>query len=223
MTKIKDLPKFKRPREKLFNQGADTLRDYELLAILLRTGYQGKSAVEIAKRILKTNRPRDLVRLTPQALAEIKGVGKSRAATIIAALALSRRVFLNDEDVAIKTPADVIKVVDALTRKKKEYLVALYLNARNRLIKKQTISVGTLTANLIHPREVFAPALQYHAAQIIIIHNHPSGDSRPSAEDIKITERLMEASKILGIRLIDHIIVAKDGFFSFNDRGYSSS
>lgn len=223
MAKIKDLPKFKRPREKLFEKGTDALKDHELLGILLRSGYQGKSALEVAKRILRTKKLDELAELSPTELAKIKGVGESRAAIITAALALARRVFLNDESVAIKTPADVVKVVNSLAEKKKEYLVALYLNARNRVIKQQTISVGTLTASLIHPREVFAPAIQNHAAQLILVHNHPSGDVEPSLEDIHITERLVEVGNILGIKVIDHVILAQNNFFSFNGKSSYSS
>lgn len=223
MTKIRDLPIFKRPREKLFEKGADALKDHELLGILLRSGYKGKSALEIARRILQTKKLKELTDLSPTELAKIKGVGKSRAAVIIAALVLSKRTLSNEENIAIKTPADVVKLVNSLAAKKQEHLVALYLDGRNRIVKQQTISVGTLTANLVHPREVFAPALKNYAAQVIVVHNHPSGDSQPSNEDIKITQRLIEAGKILGIKLVDHIIVARDGFFSFNKGRYSSS
>lgn len=207
MAKIKDLPKFSRPREKLFEKGPDALKDHELLAILLRTGYQGKSAIEVAKRILKTTKLENLPRLTPEELAKLKGVGKSRASIISAAIALSRRIFNFNTGITINTPDDVVKVTSTLLDKKKEYLVILCLDARNRLIKKHTISVGTLTSNLVHPREVFTPAIQNNAAQLIIVHNHPSGDSQPGKEDIEITKKLIEAGRILDIDILDHIII----------------
>lgn len=217
MVKIKDMPVFKRPREKLFEQGPKALKDGELLSILLRTGYYGSSALEVANRILKTKNLAELAQLGPKRLAAIKGLGKSRAATIIAALELSERILVKDMNLKINNAEDAFKVTSYLAEKKKEYLVALYLDARNQLIKKQTISIGILTANLIHPREVFAPAIENNAAKIIIIHNHPSGDPQPSTEDIEITKNLIEAGKIIGIELVDHLILTKNKFFSFKE------
>lgn len=218
MAKIKDLPKFSRPREKLFEKGPDALKDYELLAILLRTGYQGKSAIDVAKRILKTIKLENLSRLTLPELAKLKGVGKSRASTISAAIALSRRVFNFDTGITINTPDDVVKVTSTLLDKKKEYLVVLCLDARNRLIKKHTISVGTLTSNLVHPREVFTPAIQNNAAQLIIVHNHPSGHVKPSDDDLRVTKQLVTAGKLLDLEVFDHLIVGTNGFFSFREK-----
>lgn len=219
MAKIKDLPKFKRPREKLFEKGSDALKDYELLAILLRTGYQGKSALEVARRILKTHKLEKLSKLSPEELAKIKGVGESRAATIAAAVAMSKRMKEDRVLSTINTPADAFKAVNFLRNKKKEYFVALYLDARNKLIKTQIISVGTLTANLVHPREVFAPAIKVNAAQLVVVHNHPSGSVKPSKDDIKITKKLVDSGKILGIEAIDHIILSKEGYISLKEEG----
>lgn len=219
MTKIKDLPKFKRPREKLFEKGPDALKDYELLAILLRTGYQGKSALEVAKRILRTTKLKGLPALSPQELSKLKGVGKSRASTISAAIAFSRRIFNIDKNTTITTPEDVAKVTSFLRNKKREYLVVLCLNARNQLIKKHTISLGTLTDNLVHPREVFIPAIKNHAAEVIIVHNHPSGNLEYTSEDVEVTRRLVEAGDILGIEVQDHIIVSKNGYVSLKNKG----
>lgn len=219
MAKIKDLPKFKRPREKLFEKGPDALKDHELLAILLRTGYQGKSALEVAKRILRTHKIDRLSKLSPDELAKIKGVGKSRAAIIAASLAISERIYNTKTDTKIETPNDVLKVASFLKDKKKEYLVALLLNGRDMLISTIEISVGTLTENLIHPREVFAPAIVNHSAKVVLVHNHPSGNSDPSEDDLVVTRRLLKASKILGIELKDHIIITNKDFFSFKDEG----
>lgn len=220
MAKIKDLPKFKRPREKLFEKGPDALKDHELLAILLRTGYQGKSALEVAKRILKTIKFEKLSQLSLGELSKIKGVGKSRAAIIIAGIELSKRMFKVESNVIIKTPEDVVKVVSYLRNKKREYLVALYLNARNQLIKSKTISIGTLNESLVHPREVFAPAIKNHAASVILVHNHPSNSLKPSNQDIKITKNISQAGNILGIEVVDHIILAKIGKTSLKEKGY---
>lgn len=198
----------------MFEKGASALKDAELLAILLRTGYEGKSALEIARRILTTKTLNKLAQLDLDELARIKGVGKSRAATIVAALEVSKRILADDKAVTIKTPDDVIKAVGFLRRKKREHLVALYLNARNELIKTHIVSVGTLTANLIHPREVFAPAIKNNASHIIIVHNHPSGDTEASPEDIAVTRKLIKAGEILGIKLADHIIITKNSHSS---------
>jgi DNA repair protein RadC len=218
VTKIKDLPKFKRPREKLFEKGPTALRNHELLAILLRTGYQGKSAIEIAKKILKMTSLNQFAKLSLPEMSKIKGVGKSRAAIIAAAFSLSQRLSPKKED-TISSPKDVFKLVIDYKNKKKEYLIGIYLDARRQLIAKKVISIGTLDTSLIHPREVFNPAVRYNAALIIVVHNHPSGDSAPSLEDKKITQKLIMAGEILGIGLIDHLIITKDDYFSFKDHG----
>lgn len=214
MVKIKDLPKHKRPREKLLEKGANALKDHELLAILLRTGYQGKSAIEVAKRILKTTPFKKLTNLPIEDLAKLKGVGKSRAAIIASSFAIGKRTYQKDNSIIIKTPEDAVKVVSFLKNKKREYLVAIYLNARKQLITTKTISIGTLTTNLVHPRELFRPAIQNNAASVIIAHNHPSGDTQPSFEDKKVTQKLIKAGKILGIILDDHIIITKNNHTS---------
>jgi DNA repair protein RadC len=214
MPKIKDLPEHKRPREKLFEKGTDALKDYELLAILLRTGYQGKSALEVAKRILKSLPFKKLVKLSINDLSKLKGVGKSRAAAIASAFAIGKRTYMEDNSIIINSPEDAVKVVSFLKDKKREYLVAIYLTARKKLITTKIISIGTLTANLIHPRELFKPALEHNAASIIIAHNHPSGDQKPSTEDINVTKQLKKAGQILGIDLIDHLIITKNNFSS---------
>jgi len=219
MTKIKDLPGFKRPREKLAEQGSQTLKDYELLAILLRTGYQGKSALEVAKRILRRYSLDNLARLSFKDLAQIKGVGQSRAATIIAAFALARRVNLDQKAIKITSPEDAVKVLSFIRNKKREYFVALYLDAENKLITQKIISIGSLDTSIVHPREVFYPAIKHHAASIIIAHNHPSGNLDVSPTDVKITKRLIKTGQILGIQVIDHILVTKENFFSFKKRG----
>lgn len=217
MPKIKDLPEHKRPREKLFEKGTDALKDYELLAILLRTGYQGKSALEVAKRILKSLPLKKLVKLSINDLSKLKGVGKSRAAAIASAFAIGKRTYMEDNSIIINSPEDAVKVVSFLKDKKREYLVAIYLTARKKLITTKIISIGTLTANLIHPRELFKPALEHNAASVVIAHNHPSGDTTPSDEDILVTENLVRSGNTLDIKVNDHLIITKDDYFSFKD------
>ena len=214
MPKIKDLPSFKRPREKLESLGVHALKNHELLAILLRTGYQGKSALEVAKRILSRYPLKQLSQLSFSDLAKIKGVGKSRAATIIAAFSLASRADLNQKAIKINSPDDAVKVLSFIRNKKREYFVALYLDAENKLITHEIISIGSLDSSLVHPREVFYPAIQHKAVSVIIAHNHPSGNLTPSSHDIQITKTLSQAGQILNIHLIDHLIITQNNYTS---------
>jgi len=217
--KIKDLPKIERPREKLVAKGAENLKDSELLAILLRTGRAGKNVIEIASQILTKHSKKRLLQMTYEDLLKIKGIDSAKATTLLAAFELSRRALEVDDSnlPIISTPKDVVAQLTELRQNKKEHFVALYLNARNQLVHKETISMGTLNANLVHPREVFEPALKYSAASIMIAHNHPSGDSKPSEDDLEITKKLTEAGKMMGVEVLDHIIVTKNNYFSFKD------
>lgn len=217
MSKIKDIPKLERPREKLIKKGAKALKKEELLAIILRTGLKGKNAIEVANDILIKYGNKKLLLASYQELHNIKGVGSTKAVQVLAALELGSRLFKEkpEQDIYIHTPEDTIKMVGGIKNNKKENFVALYLDARNKLIHQETISIGSLNTSVVHPREVFEPAISHLAAQIILVHNHPSGDPEPSNEDIAITKRMAESGKILGIEITDHIIVAKNGFISF--------
>lgn len=217
MTKIKDIPKLERPREKLIKKGPKALKKEELLAIILRTGLKGRNAIEVANDILTKYGNKKLLLASYQELRNIKGVGSTKAVQILAAIELGSRLFKEkpEQDIYIHTPEDTIKIISGIKNNKKEHFVALYLDARNKLIHQETISIGSLNASIVHPREVFEPAIQYLAAQIILAHNHPSGNPDPSKEDLEITKRLVESGKILGIEITDHIIVAKNGFISF--------
>lgn len=219
MIKIKDLPKFERPREKLIEKGAANLHKEELLAIILRTGIKGKSSLCVANDILKRYGDKKLLDVPYQELKNIRGVGPTKAVQIIAAIEIGRRLFKEkaEKEIFINSPEDVLKEVDHIRENKKENFICLYLDARNKLIYKETVSIGTLNANLVHPREVFEPAVRNLAAQIIVVHNHPSGDSEPSEDDLEITKQLTKAGKILGIEVADHIIVTKNNYFSFKD------
>lgn len=221
MTKVKDLPKHLRPREKLIEKGPENLENAELLAILLRTGREGKSVLDISKTILKQFPLERLLSVTIEDLRKIKGIGTDKAATLLAAFELSRRATKSfDQNLpVIDSPQKVVDQLTHIRNKQKEYFVALYLNARNQLIHKETISVGHLTASLVHPREVFAPALAHHAASLILAHNHPSGSLEPSQEDKTITTKLIAASEVLNINIIDHLIVTRNAFYSFKEQG----
>ena len=220
MAKIKDLPKFERPREKLKEKGAQALHKKELLAIILRTGIKGKNVLQVAQVILSKYGDKKLIDISFEELRNMHGVGPSKAAQIIAAIELGKRLYKErvEKEVFINYPEDVLKEVELIKENKKENFVALYLDARNKLIYKETVSIGSLNANLVHPREVFEPAVRYLAAQIVLVHNHPSGDPEPSEDDLEITKRLVEAGKILGIEVVDHIIITKTGFVSFKEK-----
>ena len=211
MVKIKDLPKSDRPREKLAAKGPRALKKEELIAILLRTGTKGRNALKIAKDILRLYGDKKLLDAPYKELKNMHGMGPTKAAHILAAIELGKRLYKEktEKEIFINSPEDVIKEVSYIRENKKENFIVLYLDARNYLIHKETVSIGTLNTSLVHPREVFEPAVKNFAAQIILVHNHPSGDTKPSEEDIKLTKRLSQAGKIMGIEVLDHIIISK--------------
>lgn len=216
---IKDLPRVERPREKLMHYGPEKLSNSELLAILLRSGKKGENVVEMSNRILKNFSSKNLPDLAFEELKKISGLGPAKACEIVACFELGKRLLKGKKSKIWLGPRDVWQELIDIRDNKKENFIIFYLDARNQKIKMEIISVGTLTANIVHPREVFEPAVINLAAQIIIAHNHPSGDTTPSEADIEITKKLTDAGKILGIEIIDHIIVAKNNFFSFKENG----
>jgi len=218
---IKDLPKHLRPREKLIDRGVENLKDKELLAILLRTGRNGSSALDMGQQILTKTPITKLLDLSYEEIIKVKGIDSGKACTLLASFELTKRA-LNKFSNSLPLIDSPQKAVDQLTdirTKTKEHFVALYLNARNQLIHQEIISIGTLNSSLVHPREVFAPALEHKAASIILAHNHPSGDLSKSAEDQHITDRLIEAGKLLGIDILDHLIVSAENFISMKEKG----
>ncbi len=219
--KIKDLPLHERPREKLLLKGVENVKDHELLAILLRTGTEGKNVVEVAKNIITKHSMKMLLELSLPQLVELKGIGKDKACTLLAAFELTKRALdVHDTNLPlIETPQAVVDQLSDLRLLKKEHFIVLYLNARNRLVLRETISIGTINISIVHPREVFEPAIRMCAAQIILAHNHPSGDTEPSDADVTITKRLIEAGKLIGIDVVDHIIITKNGFGSLREEG----
>jgi len=217
---LKSLPKIERPREKLISKGPQNLKGEELLAILLGTGTEGKNVIEVAKQILNKYSKKRLLKLTYNDLSKIKGIGPAKACTILAAQELIKRALEIGEETlpTVKSIRDVIAQFSYLRDKTREHLAALYLNARNELVFKKHIFVGTLDANIAHPREIFEHALANHASSVILVHNHPSGDPEPSKADLEITKRIIEAGKILGIDVLDHIIITKTKAFSFKEK-----
>jgi len=222
-TQITRWPKRERPRERLLLDGADHLTEAELLGILLGKGTKKKTAIDVARELLDRHESlQKLFSRSPSELMKIKGIGSAKAATLAAAFELVRRVQSGGEThrPTLKRSADVAKHYLPLLRDlRKEIFKVLLLNRANRLIKEVPISEGTLDASIVHPRDVFREALLEPAAGVILIHNHPSGNPNPSEEDIRITKQLVEAGRILGIRVYDHIILAGESYRSFADEG----
>jgi len=222
--KVKDLPKDDRPREKLLKHGAENLSKSELLAILLRTGAKGKSVMNISRDLIKKfGSLNNIAQKTAAELAKERGIGKDKAATLLAAFELARRMEFEKsslEGKSITNPKDVARYfIPKLKSEVKENFLVVCLNTANKIIATVTISIGTLNSSVVHPREVFKVAIDNLAASVILVHNHPSGNLEPSFEDKKITEKLIEAGKIIDIKILDHIIIAGDNFFSFAEKG----
>ena len=211
---IKNLPRHEQPREKLIEKGAENLKNNELLAILLGTGRQGRNVLEVAQEILRKYPMKKFLGFGYEEMAKVKGIGPAKATTMLAAIELTKRALeVEDNNLpTINSAKDAVAQLQELRTAKKEHFVVLYLNARNQLIHKETISIGTLNANLVHPREVFKPAIEHLAASIIVAHNHPSGEAEPSEGDLEITKRLQEAGKVLEIEIADHLIITDDDY-----------
>ncbi|MDZ7611733.1 MAG: DNA repair protein RadC [Candidatus Moranbacteria bacterium] len=217
---IKNTPRHQMPREKLIEKGAENLKNSELLAILLRTGIKEKNVLDFSKQILKSHPLEKMAGLDYKSLVKIKGIEAGKACSLLAAFELAKRALDREDNSlpVINSAREAVFHLQEIRKSKKEKLVALFLNARNQLIHKEVISVGTLNANLIHPREIFKPAVDHLAASVILAHNHPSGDCQPSEEDLEITKRLQDAGEIMGIELLDHLILTEKDFQSLNKR-----
>ncbi len=221
-TLIKDMPLKMRPREKLLAEGASALNNHELLAIILGNGTKEISALELANRLLNTYKGlRHLQEASLEELIQEKGIGPAKAASIKAALEMGRRI---NRDVEIrdlvKSPNDVQKMlVQEMRAYDREHFVVLYLDRKGGLIVKEDVSVGGLHSSIVHPREVFKTAVKRSAASIILAHNHPSGDPAPSREDIDITRRLVEAGRLMGIEVLDHVVIGDNIYCSLKEKG----
>ncbi len=205
---MRDLPVQERPREKLLREGAANLSDQELVAVLLGSGSAGQSVLELARRVVPLLDQNDPTRLwaTP-------GIGRARAAALLAGIELGRRQA-RPVGPLLESAEEVYRHQIEMAELDREHFRALYLDVRHRLIHQETISIGTLTSSLVHPREVFGPALSRKAACLIVVHNHPSGDPTPSAEDLSLTRRLTRAGDLLGIELLDHVVIGRFGYTS---------
>ncbi len=214
MVKIQKLDKKDRPREKLLAKGAPNLTDLELIQIIIGSGVKGADVTKISKqikKILDTNG----YKITTEQLTALKGISTATATKLVALFELAEREF--KDFTVIDSAEKAASLVPELKEAKQEHLIVLSLDGAHRLIAKRLISIGTLNASLVHPREVFADPITDRAASIIAIHNHPSGTLEPSEADRQVTKRLKDAGNLLGIQLLDHVIITKTNYYSFSD------
>lgn len=218
---VKEMPKEERPRERLIECGPEALSNEELLAILLRTGDREISVMDLSKKVLyHLNSLEDLKRMTVFELMTIRGIKEAKACALIAAIELGKRLSLvkREGKVVIRSSYDVYHHIhQKISHLMQEHFMCLYLTTKSELITEETIFIGTINQTLIHPREIFKTAVKLSVAAVIFVHNHPTGDSRPSKADLIATETLMQAAELMGIDLIDHIIIGKDEFYSIKD------
>lgn len=216
---IKDLDENDRPREKLIRHGADALTDEELLAIIISTGTKEKNVVELSREILDRFSYQELSEIEIAELTHISGIKNAKASSIVASLRFGKRIaqrVMEKEITKIEKSEDIYNYLkNQLADKKNEYFYAILLDTKNVIISKEEISKGTLDASLVHPREAFRPAVKKSAKSIIFAHNHPSGDIGPSKDDFLTTKKLVEAGEILDIKVLDHIIIGKNDYYSF--------
>lgn len=220
---IKDLPVSERPREKLYSYGPESLSNAELLAIIIRTGHKQDTALDVAQRILSMDN-RGLTYLSEvsiEQLMEVKGIGKCKAAQILAAIEIGKRLsrWGAHEKTRVNSPVVLANLVmDEMRYLNKEHFRIAILDTKNQILSIENISIGTLNASIVHPRDVFYAAIRRNANSIILIHNHPSGDPEPSKEDISITNRLIQVGDLLGIKVLDHIIIGDNRYISFKEK-----
>ena len=226
---VRDLPISERPRERLEKHGAESLSAQELLALILGRGVRGESVMMTAQMLLSTfGSLEGVIAASLQDLEKLNGIGVAKASQLKACLEIARRVQTQiderqdkgeKQNVHIVSPQEVYATVHTKLREySKEHFFVLSFDTRNKLLGMDTISVGTLNASLVHPREAFESAIRHHADHIIIVHNHPSEETDPSEEDREVTKKLILAGKVLGIELVDHLIITKKEYFSFQEQ-----
>lgn len=221
--RIKEMVMAERPRERMQSEGVGALSNEELLAIILRTGSKEKSALDLAKELLskEKNGIRYLSNCSLEELCQIKGIGIGKASQVLATIEIGKRISKSKmiNIGCLKSPTDVADyVMEDLKYLTQEHFKTVFLNTKNEIIAYETISIGTLNASIVHPRDVFNQAIRRSAANVILVHNHPSGNPKPSTEDIKITKRLKEAGDIIGIKVLDHIIVGDGSYYSMKEK-----
>lgn len=221
---IRDVHVSDRPRERLILQGAESLSNQELIAILLRTGTKNESVLMLANRVIKSfDKIQDLKDATVEEITSVKGIGRAKAVQILAAAELGKRVYRKHSEgkYVIRSPEDAAAyLMTDMTSLLQEHFVVMFLNVKNEVLHKHTVFIGSLNSSIVHPREIYREAVKRSAASIIVAHNHPSGNPAPSPEDIEVTKRLVEAGSIIGIDLLDHIIIGDHKFISLKEKGY---
>ena len=221
--RLKDLPKHNRPRERFKMYGAQNLTDIELLSILLGSGIKDDNIINVSMKVFsKSKGLRNLFDMSLNELQEIKGIGEVKSIQILALGELIRRYTIVDyeDKLKISSAIDCVNIINnEMSLLNKEVLKIIMLNVKNIVIGIRDVSIGSLNSSIVHPREVFYEAIKNSSASIIIAHNHPSGDSTPSREDINITKRLKECGELLGINLLDHIIIGKNTYVSLKEKG----
>lgn len=223
-TMIKDLPVTERPRERLLNCGVENLSNEELIAIILQTGTKDTSVKEVASEVLSTlDNISDLQNKNYKQLTKIKGIGISKASVLLAAVELGKRINSkcnNIHHVKVDNPGVIFDYyAELLGNKNQEHFYAIYLDNQKRIIEDKQLFIGTINQSLIHPQNIFKEAYLLDATAVICLHNHPSGNVMPSKEDIKMTKQLVEIGNLFGIKVVDHIIVGKDKYYSFFENG----
>lgn len=220
------MPESERPQEKLIYSGASGLSNPELLALIIRTGTGKKSAIGLAEDVIAYTADNigDLGMAEVRELTEIDGIGEAKACSIVAAMELSKRLACGRQNALkerVRDSAQVAKLIEEeMICEKREFFMVICLDSKLQLESKSVISIGGLDSAPVHPREVFAPAVKRGAAAVIVAHNHPSGDPTPSRQDIDVTKRLLDASEVMGIRLLDHVIVGNGCYISMKNEGY---
>ena len=216
---IRDIEETDRPRERLLELGPGVLSDADLIAVLFGSGSAGESVTEVAARVARSVNLRRIRNVSVEELVGIKGMGPARAAQLLAAAEIGRRLWPEGDQIPlIRGPESVYELTHDIRHSNREHFIGFYLNSRNQVLRREIISIGSLNASIVHPREVFVPAIAVSAASLILAHNHPSGDPTPSEEDLAITRRIHEAGRLLGIELLDHVIVAREAYASFKER-----
>lgn len=217
MKQIRELPEFNRPREKLKERGPAALTDAELVAVILGSGGKDNDVMTLARKVAKVIAEKH-GRFGLADLAEVRGIGDAKAGQVVAAFEVARR-YVAPETVRISGTPDVLPLLRDIAGRLQEHFVCISLNGANEVIQKRIVTVGLLDRSQVHPREVFADVIADRAAAVILAHNHPSGELRPSDADLRMHSQLVDAARILGLRIFDHVIVAKKGYFSFGEQG----
>src|SRR3989339_1600640 len=216
---LKEYAEEQRPRERLIKSGASALSDAEILALILKIGNKEENVIELSQRLIAKFGLEKLSNCSLQELQQIRGIGKAKACEILAAFELAKRAKMHySERRIIRSPLDVFRHFQAkLADLKQEQFYLLLLDTKNFVTKEELIAIGTLNASIIHPREVFKPAIKESAYAVVMVHNHPSGDPNPSSEDLAVTEKLAEAGELLGIKLVDHVIIGNGKYWSWKE------